>query len=230
MKKDFFNLIVIASFFLLMLGGFFDQTEATTITFEYNYEFSGATSPSGTGPWLVATFEDVSGGVQLTLTSNLSGKEFVGNDNGNGNGKKGWYFNFDPTLNPKNLSFSNIGGTAAKSINKGVNAFKADGDGYYDIEFSWGANKFGEGSSVTYLITYPVSISAESFNFLSSPGSEGGGGHGPYLSAAHIQGIGPSGNDSGWIAPVPEPSTFLLLGIGLVSLGLFGRRKLRKRS
>lgn len=219
MKKDFFNLIVIASFFLIMLGGFFDQTEAATITFDLNYEFSGATSPSGTGPWLVATFEDVSGGVQLTLTSNLSRNEFVG--------QKGWYFNFDPSLNLDNLSFIYQSGTEAASIQKEEqNKYKADGDGFYDIRFTWDANVFGTGDFVTYLITSSESISVQSFNFTSLPG----GGNGTYFSAAHIQGIG-NDSDSGWIAPiapVPEPSTLLLLGGGILSFVLLGRNNFRK--
>jgi hypothetical protein len=37
-----------------------------------------------------------------------------------------------------------------------------------------------------------------------------------------------TGGGGGQETPVPEPGTFVLLGSGLVALGLFGRRKLRK--
>ncbi len=221
MKKVFFNLIVIACFFLIMLSGFFDKTEATTITFDLNYTFSG-TSPSSDSPWLIATFTDTPEGVLMTLQCSLeSSTEFVG--------QNGWYFNFDDALDVEALTFTQQSGVAASSINTGEDDIKADGDGYYDINLTWDANTLNNNDTVTYLITSTELIDALSFDFMSEPG----GGAGTYYSAAHVQGI-TGGDGSGWIGStvtsVPEPKTFILLGIGLLGLGIYGlcgRRKSR---
>jgi hypothetical protein len=65
-------------------------------------------------------------------------------------------------------------------------------------------------------------LNAESFNFT----NEGGN----FLSAAHVQGIGPSGDDSGWIAAtgttdIPEAASVLSLGLGILGIGLIASRK-----
>jgi hypothetical protein len=94
-------------------------------------EFSGGADPQGATPWLVAVFEDQGGGViRLTMnTSGLVGTEYVSE----------WSFNLDPMLDPTLLAFSAIdisdvpGFSAATDIDTGVDAFKADGDGSFDI-------------------------------------------------------------------------------------------------
>ncbi len=81
-----------------------------------------------------------------------------------------------------------------------------------------GNSRFTQGESIVYDITYGSAIDVSSFDFLSVMG----GGQGSYTGAAHIEKI--NGNDSGWIGSVvPEPSTALLMTLGLGLLGSRGR-------
>ncbi len=96
--------------------------------------------------------------------------------------------------------------------------FKADGDGWFDIQFDFPpppgsfAAKFTAGESVIYDITSSEAIDVFSFDFSSAPG----GGNGTFRSAAHVQGIGRDGDDSGWIGDenvIPEPASVLVWGL-----------------
>lgn len=195
------------------------------MTYELDFEFSGATPPAGSTPWVTATFDDSFGGadtVRLTMSAgNLVNQEFVDD----------WLFNFDPALDPTQLTFSVVDSSASvpNVISTGMDAFKADGDGWYDISFDFPPppgtfpSKFTAGETVVYDITYTSPIDASLFDFYSSPG----GGQGIYKTAAHIQGIGPGGNESGWIAPsnsVPEPSALILIGSLLIGFGVIKRK------
>ena len=193
---------------------------ATVLTYDLSVEFSGATPPAGASPWLRAVFDDGGspGSVTMKLsTPNLTAVEFVSK----------WYFNLDPLLDPTALIFSaptKTGSFTDPTINLAVDAFKADGDGKYDIKLEFDVSdgfptRFGVGDAVAYTITGIPTLTASSFNHLSLPA----GGHGPFPTAAHVQGIGPSGANSGWVT-VPEPATMSLLGIG-GALGLIRRRR-----
>jgi hypothetical protein len=214
------------------------QARADTVTFDLDREFSGAQAPAGTGPWLRATFDDggSAGSVTVKLTSLLSGSEFV---------RDGWFVNLDPVMDPMSLNFSALSivsgsvNLGAVEISTGVNEFKADGDGKYDVlvEFQSdeGAGRFGAGDAVQFSITGIASLTAHSFDFLSLPA----GGHGPFKSAAHVQNTtGAGSGGSGWIATdestvtvtvVPLPAAawmgMSLLG-GVGGVGFFRRRRL----
>ena len=113
----------------------------------------------------------------------------------------------------------------------GVNKFKADGDGNYDIKvsFTTSGNVFKAGESVTFQISSLVGLNLEEsmFNQLSV-----GGAKGSFHTAAHVQAL--SNGGSGWIGDTPEPPpsngvpdgswTVTLLGIAAVSLEVFRRR------
>ena len=198
-------------------GGVSLSAEATTLTFDMSVEFSGAADPAGPAPWLSATLDDgdTPGSVELTLdNTNLVGGEFV----------DAWYLNLDPGFDPLDLSFSaptKAGAFADPTISlRGPgdgNGFKADGDGRYDILIDFaqsGPNRFGVGESVTFTLTGIPGLTVDSFDFLSAPD----GGNGPFVAAAHVQGIVDTGDgDSGWVT-VPEPGSLALLALGAGAL------------
>jgi hypothetical protein len=199
------------------------------ITYDLDSEYSGGTAPAGAGPWLRARFDDggSSGSVTMTLTAlNLVGSEFVSI----------WDFNLDPALNPANLVFSaptKTGTFGNPAVETSIDAFRAGGSGKYDIEVHFDiappADRFGPGDSVEYTITGIPSLTASSFSVLNGLG----GGHGPFYTAAHVQGIGAGGSYSGWITDesgdinIPEPASLSVAaaGISMVSMVRLRRRR-----
>lgn len=215
-------LVVAVSVSLVLAGA----ARGGMITFSLIEEFSGGTPPEGTVPpaWLTVTLDDgvdvTDGLVTLTLAAtNLTGSEKV----------KEWCLNLDPFFNPTNLLFHNAVKTGTfnePTISTGTDAFRSAGDGYYDIEFAFdhtgnASQNFGSGDSIQYTVSLSSggTLSAASFDFLSSPAS----GQGPYHTAAHVQSIG-AGEDSGWIT-APEPATLGILAAGTVFCLLTARHK-----
>jgi hypothetical protein len=212
------------------------SASAYAVSFGLEIEYTGAFEPEGPMPWLAATFEDT-GTNEVTLTmdaTNLRGSEFVG----------GWYFNVDETFlpDPLALDFDYQSGPIA-SVARGANRFMAGnnlGDGF-DIRFNFpqpSGSRFGAGQISIYEISINPTFGldpdgqpldglvAESFNFVNEPRI----GTGTFFSAAHVQGIGPSGDDSGWIAAtgttdIPEAASVLSLGLGILGIGLIARKR-----
>jgi PEP-CTERM motif len=208
---------------------------ASGITYQFDNEFSSGTPPAGPAPWITATIQTVTPGtVQFTIANNgLLSSEFV----------SGFYLNLNTNFNPLNLSISYISSAgsflipsvASGTIELGTDSFKADGDGKYDLLFDFSTvsgSTFGAGESITYQISGISGLVADDFVYLSAPN----GGHGPFYAAAHVQGIGPTGGLSGWVEPslgaqpflVPEPSSSVLVALGLGFLGFVRRLKIGK--
>ena len=212
---------------MLLLLSIAAKSAHASLSFDPGNTFSG-TAPAGS---LTADFTDVAGGAQLVITSNLAAGENL--DPG-----KALYFNINPSKDSllPSLTFTltgNTGFSEAASVMTGADSFKADGDGNYDINFTFSPSTkaFTTGESQTYKITTASgTISASDFvNYLSSTG----GGNGNWLAAIHVQNTPSGGSGSAWVGatevtPVPLPAAAWLFGPGL--LGLVGMRKRVKQA
>jgi hypothetical protein len=197
-------------------------------TFSFTHEFSGATAPQGVFPWLTATFDDSPGAGKVAIridTDGLVGEEFVSM----------LYLNLKSRFSVADLLLTpttQTGTFTLPVVSLGVDAFKAGGDGYYDILLTFATTpdeRFGADETLLLLATAhdggPLDdLSSHAFYDFSKPS----GSYPPFLAAAHIQGIGDDAEASGWVVPgdpitgvpvpSPEPATMGLLGIGSVAL------------
>jgi hypothetical protein len=219
-----------AATLLIMLANIPLSANAALI-FNLDTRFSNTTDPAGTAPWLRATFaQNGLNTVRLTMENLVQDPdEFVSL----------WGFNLDPLLNPGTLAASLVSTTTNTNditAFTGVNGQNVDGGGLYDIWFDFDiappADRFLGGDTVVFDFTMAGLVEAD-FDFLATPQ----GGNGPFKTAAHIQGIGPSANDSTYVGTtnggggtppeeIPEPASLLLLGMSL--LGLAGVRRFKK--
>ncbi len=196
----------------------FAPVQAATLTFEFDLSF-GSTPADGPAPWLTAVFDDGGspGSVDLTLTvASTVGIADITEV----------YLNLDPALDATDLTIAKTGGTGPtpNDIDTGTDAFKADGDGWYDILFDLpppGGDRFEVGETLEFEITGIAALVAGDFDFLSTPG----GGAGPFQAAAKVQSTG-GGGGSDWIAPtaIPVPAAAWFFGSALGLLSWMKRR------
>nr|WP_321466169.1 PEP-CTERM sorting domain-containing protein [uncultured Desulfobulbus sp.] len=185
------------------------NAHATPFSVSLDTEISGATPTSAP---IVVTFDDtLTDTVRITIdASALTADEAI----------TALYLNYTGNLN--GIAWSGISFDAATTITWG-GQYKADGDGYFDILFSWGMPGFDAGDIFVFGAS-ASGITADYFNAM----SVSGGGNGTWTVAAHVQSIG-AGEDSGWMAgnpsPIPEPTTMLLFGTGIAGLAAVGRGK-----
>jgi len=212
-----------------------EVASATILSYGADLEFSGGQAPSGSTPWITITLNDhgSTGSVDFTLSAaNLVSSENVSELD----------LNIVPSLNGDlPLSFTGLvktGSFTTPGISQGNDSFKADGDGFYDLQLSFAvggtlATTFSNGDTLKYTIT-GTGLTALSFQTLSTPA----GGHGPYVMAAHIQNTtGAGAGGSGWVTDstggtvnnnVPEPTGIVTASIG-AALGLLGFRRFRRK-
>lgn len=117
------------------LFGLSSDADAEMATLEYSIRF-GDVAPVGGAPYATAVFDDGDNPGSVTLTVSVLGTVGMADITD-------LYFNLDPLLDPLidqlNIERSlvgNIGFVGPEAIKTGVNGFKADGDGKYDIEIN----------------------------------------------------------------------------------------------
>jgi hypothetical protein len=209
------------------------SASATILSLGLDIEFSGGQAPGGATPWVTTLFDDNTGNPDTVLLT-MSTSGLMGNGN-TGEYLANLHFNFDPSLNPNNLIFTpiNMGNVGATTVSTGVDAFMADGDGFFDILFDFPPApgpppvRFMGGLVVTYEIFFSGGIDVNSFNFFSVMGA----GQGTFVVGGQVQNTtGAGSGGSGWIGAVPEPGTATLVGMGLIALSIGQRRRAPGRS
>src|SRR5947207_1315523 len=121
-------------------------TPASALTLTLNTLFSGA-NPAGD---VTVTITDVSANL-VQLVFNVSGLS------GSGQFVSEWDLNLSPFVTP--LTFNHTGGATA-TTSYGLDFEKADGDGFYDIEFLFdtaNGSRLGDGATNSLTSTYTIS-------------------------------------------------------------------------
>ena len=198
---------------------------AQAVDIGFTNEFSGGTdcAVAATG-CSILTVTSFVGGVHFEFQGTMVPGEFI----------TGLYGNFN---GPGTLSMVNIGGTGSDSLEGfsfGSNAFKADGDGFFDWKLTLDNAPPGNRFNGTDLLSWDfLGLPLSFYNSISVNGPEGKTG---FLFATHAQGLANGG--SGWfngavppggtpfeVTPVPEPETYALFGAGLAALAYMQRRR-----
>jgi hypothetical protein len=195
-----------------MAGG----TARADLVLNLDSHINGAT-PADPTPWLTLDFHDVSLGlVQLTISNNIAASEYVPDV----------LFNSSSALTAS--SFTYVGGQHVSGLSFNDNGGNQIEAGVISVDFSYpnanGGGRLSGGLTSVYNIQ-AAGLTAQSFDVFSTPDQHS---IGTYLAAAEVRGI-PDGSSGsiGTMNAVPEPSTAVLITLGL--FGVLAHRRFGRR-
>ena len=196
--------------------------QADPVTFTLGgADFSGSTG--NTGGTITVNIQNIAGGVRISISNNLVDP---------GAFLSALYLNTSvaPLASPLGTCVDCAATNGqTMTFNFGLDAFKADGDGLYDILIDFSSvsgDRLEPGEVITFDITSTtVGFTSDSFLVFSAPA----GGHGPFRVAAHVQSLPNGESDFITETEIPEPTSMLLLGTGLASLAAGLRRRFKSK-
>jgi len=200
------------------------QASHADVTFNLDTVINGDT-PSGSSPWLTATFTNIATDqVELTLANNMGSGQYISD------------LLFSTSIsNPTSLTVSPSPSPYTGSISISTDQTLA-GDpsvqaGLFNINIPFtGSIQFNGTNSPVNLFLSASGLTEDSFNLLSADG--GTSNPGGWLMAAEVQGIpviggGTTSGSIGFtnVSAVPEPEIYAMMGVGLLLIGFVVHRR-----
>lgn len=189
MEFNFKTALCAGGLALAVLAASGPAANAASVTVDLDYEFSGATATSAP---VKVTIDD---SAVDTLTYTLDMTALAATEH-----LKEFYFNLDPFLSPLTWDLTDTN-AAVSGYGEGLDAFKADGDGYFDYRLVFDNSNRLSGTEV-----YSFSITGTGLDITDIVSKSTASGNakviGGFYLAAHVGGI-PDGSGgsglSGWM-------------------------------
>ena len=205
----------------------FSQSSYADFSWDLSTSINGD-APSGSAPWMTASFADTAADtVTMTLTNLMGSGQFISD------------VVFNSSVNPTLLTVTRLD-SAPPAVNNFFTSATQDMVGgsemkaglfnmFIDFAPPPGNEVFNSANGAVIYKFTGTGLDSSDFMMQSAPGGSGYLGT-TFFMAAKVQGI-PTGEGSGSIGvttPIPEPETYAMLLAGLGLMGLVARRRRRQ--